>query len=323
MNLALRVFIWAGAIMDNMRPQVRKKYLKNLLREIIGLLFLCIGKPGIRSFPLVFVVHDVSDAPFTHSLLTNTYCSQRVFQLQMGFIKRNFDFIKLKPEDLRLPKTGCLITFDDGYSSSLEATEKLLIENQIQSIHFWNSNTLMTGINSSSIEHLESLKEGRTVDWSNSAPRLKNPKEGIPDKFAGPYLTLEQAKSFASKDFVLIGDHGVEHFYSPSLTNIELQANLGFSKINIDSKVNPLPLWAAPHSAINDEIIYALNSAGYKIIFGGSQYFQNRSTQVIPRIDLNESINSKCSILGAIAITLFRHYLMSLGNKKESISFRD
>jgi peptidoglycan/xylan/chitin deacetylase (PgdA/CDA1 family) len=309
--------------MDDKRPQHAKRCLKNFLREMIGFFFLCIGKPGIKSFPLVFVVHDVSDLPFTHSLLTNSYCSQRVFLEQLGFLRRTFDFICMKLEDLRLPKSGCLITFDDGYSSSMEVTEKLFIENQIQSIHFWNSNTLMTGINFSSIEHLASLNERRLADWSNSTPRLKIPEEGIPDKFAGPYLTLEQAKSFSARDYVLIGDHGVEHFYSPALTNTELRANLSFAKVKMNSDVNPLPLWAAPHSAINDEVVDVLNRAGYKTIFGGKQYFQYKDTQVVPRIDLNESLDSKFSILGAIAITLSRHYFMSLGNKKESISFRD
>lgn len=309
--------------MDNNQHIVTRIYVRNFLREIIGFLFLCIGKPGIKSFPIVFVVHDVSDNPFTHSQLTNSYCSKRVFQLQINFIRRNFDFINLEPEDLKLPKTGCMITFDDGYSSSLEATEKLLISNQIQSIHFWNSKTFTARINSSGLEHLESLKNNRKVDWSNSAPRLKISKEGIPDNFAGPYLTLERAKNFSTRDYVLIGDHGVEHFYSPSLSRIELLENLSFTKVNDISDTQLLPIWAAPHSAINDDIVNVLNSAGYKIVFGGSQYFQYRSTQVIPRIDLNESIDSEFSILGAVAITLLRHYLTSLGNRKESISFRD
>jgi hypothetical protein len=296
--------------------------LKAYLKTLVGIVYLILGKPGLKSLPVVFVIHEVADQPFTHSLVTNTYCSEKVFKVQMDFIRSNFNFISLQLDDLRLPKQGCLMTFDDGYASSKVVTETYLFESHIQSLHFWNPNTLKTGINVSSVEHLNSLLENRRPEWANSNPSLKFCQESFPNNFAGPFLTLEQARDFSTQGLVLIGDHGREHFYSPSLSRDEFIANLSFPINEINSNLNFLPLWAAPHSAINDEVVETLSELGCKIVFGGSQYFQFGNTQVIPRIDLNESLNTKFRILGVIAITFIRHYLWSIGNKKEVIRFR-
>ncbi len=309
--------------MDNFKSFTATNFLRNLAKSVIGLVYLSVGKPGLKSFPIVFVVHEVTDSPFAHPQITNTFCSEKVFQIQMGVLMKYFDFISLQEDELKLPKKGCLITFDDGYLSSRAATEKYLVKNNIQSVHFWNTNTLVNGINTSAIEHLNSFRENRLPDWSKSNPSQKIFQERIPDKFAGPYLTLEQARNFSTICDVLIGDHGMEHFYSPNLSRDELVSNLCFSELNNISGIEFLPLWAAPHSAINDVTVETLASLGCKIVFGGNQYFQFKDTQVVPRVDLNETLKSKFRILGAIAITLVRHYLMSFGNKKEEIRFRD
>jgi hypothetical protein len=66
------------------------------------------------------------------------------------------------------------------------------------------------------------------------------------------------------------------------------------------------PYFAAPHGQLDIERMELISDQGYKVIFSGSSWFKLGNTTIVPRIDMNNSIRSKASLFGAIAILIIR-----------------
>ena len=63
---------------------------------------------------------------------------------------------------------------------------------------------------------------------------------------------------------------------------------------------------AAPHGQMDFERVKLASDRNYEVIFSGFSRTRCGNVQIIPRIDMNNSINSKPSLFGAIAISLIR-----------------
>ena len=66
------------------------------------------------------------------------------------------------------------------------------------------------------------------------------------------------------------------------------------------------PYFAAPHGVLNLNKMELVSSQGYEVIFAGTSWRKIGNTTVLPRLDLNNSIDSKSSLFGAIAILILK-----------------
>jgi hypothetical protein len=293
--------------------QSLRKYFLNFVKWIIGCLYLSIGAPGCKSKIIAFVVHEVGDKPRDHARLTSTYSTKKNFLKQISLLSNYFDFLDPSKDPLWVNKTGCLITFDDGYRGSLDAA--LVLESKkISSIHLINLESINMGMNSSAVLHFSSIESGKKLDWADSTPknfeilmnRLTKSETKRAFEFSGPYLELNELKALSSLSCTVVGDHFLNHFYGNSLTEDEIVENLILINQESKSIVKISPYFAAPHGKLDNSRIKHISTQGYEVIFSGSSWIKVGSTHVIPRIDLNNSIRSKFSLFGAIAILLLR-----------------
>jgi hypothetical protein len=316
MSQSLGISIWDGAIMDNhtlSQPKTIKRNILSIIKWLIGCIYLAIGAPGHRSELIVFVFHEVCDNPREHPRLTRTYSTNKIFSKQISLLSTNFRFINPLADPQWLNKAGCLITFDDGYKGSLAAARKLDAMG-ISSIHFINLDTIHGQINSSALLHFISLHSGKDIKWHDSNPTrfaallsgLSNSQLEDLDQFSGPYMDPSELAELISLPQTLIGDHLLNHWHINSLTQNEFLQNLS----KLSNKFSEIPkmkyYFAAPHGQMDLERVKLVSNKNYEVIFSGFSRVRVGNAQVIPRIDMNNSINSKPSLFGAIAISLIR-----------------
>ena len=293
-----------------------RRYIINLGKWIIGCLYLLLGAPGYKSRIIAFVFHEVGDTPRGHARLTNTYSTNKNFLKQISLLSTNFKFINPERDPQWVNKTGCLITFDDGYKGALEAA-KTLEARGIASIHFMNLDTIYGQVNSSVLLHFISINSAKKTVWSDSTPAVIEKalshfsKTELKDlmEFSGPYMNPVELQELHSLDLAAIGDHFLNHWYANSLTKSEIIENLSSNVQNFNEKYEMKPYFAAPHGQLDKERMELIGNQGYEAIFSGSSWMKLGSTTVIPRIDMNNSIRSKASLFGAVAILIIRSKL--------------
>lgn len=293
-----------------------KKYILNLAKWIIGFLYLILGAPGYKSRIIAFVFHEVGDSPRGHARLTNTYSTNKNFLKQISLLSSNFEFINPERDPQWVNKTGCLVTFDDGYKGALEAA-KTLEDLGIASIHLVNLETIYGQVNSSALLHFISINSMKETVWSDSTPATMDKalsrlsKTELKDlmEFSGPYMNPIELQELSSLNLAAIGDHFLNHWYANSLTKSEIIENLSSNVQNFNEKYEMKPYFAAPHGQLDKEKMELIGNQGYDAIFSGSSWMKLGSTTVIPRIDMNNSIRSKASLFGAVAILIIRSKL--------------
>jgi hypothetical protein len=232
---------------------------------------------------------------------------------QLAFLSSYFKIVDPLEKSTWVNQRGCLITFDDGYRGGLEAA-KILQRMKITSIHHVNLSTIHGQINSSALVHFVNHATGKELKWSDSTPKnleklmatLSEPELQRAVEFSGPYMNPSELKELVSLNHVIVGDHLLNHWYTNSLTDQEVIENLSHPGEGSDSKSIILPFFAAPHGELDFKKMDLIRNQGYKVIFAGSTWEKVGSTIVIPRIDLNNTVNSKCSLFGAVAILLVR-----------------
>jgi hypothetical protein len=274
--------------------------------------------PGSKSKIIAFVIHEVGDMPKGHARLTHTFTSKANFLKQISLLSTYFEFLNPVTDPLWYKKTGCLITFDDGYRGSLEAA-KILEAQEIASIHLVNLETVSGKINSSALLHFKSFESGEQVDWSKSTP--KNVGELLSEltesdlrnliEFSGPYLNTNELAELQSLVYSIVGDHFINHWYGNSLIEREVVENLSLGIEAHYGASDLKPFFAAPHGILDFDRIKLISNRGYEVVFTGHTWTTVGNTVVIPRIDLNNSINSKFSLFGAIAVLVFKSRLKS------------
>jgi hypothetical protein len=294
-------------------PRTLRGTFLSFAKPIIGFLYLLIGAPGYKSKLITFVFHEVTDEPREHARLTNTYSTKKNFLKQLNLLSSHFNIIDPLKNSSWVNQNGCLITFDDGYKGGLEAA-KILEDLKITSIHHVNLNTIHGQINSSALVHFVNHTSGNETNWSDSTPKnleklitnLSNSELQEVSEFSGPYMNPEELQELNSLNHVVIGDHLLNHWYTNSLTNTEVLENLSRVVGRADSKSMVMPFFAAPHGDLDLQKMELIRNQGYEVIFSGSSWTRSESATVIPRIDVNNSINSKYSLFGAIAILILR-----------------
>lgn len=295
-----------------------RRQLLNCIKILMGFAYLVIGAPGSKSKIIAFVIHEVDDTPKGHARLTHTYTSKANFLKQISFLSDNFKFLNPAIDPHWYKKSGCLITFDDGYKGSLDAAKNLEALG-IASIHLVNLETIFGKINSSTLLHYKSIKSGKQVDWSKSTPKyIEILSSGVTEtemhdlnEFAGPYLNAKELDELQSLTYAVVGDHFLNHWYGNSLSETEVVENLSLVAKDRYGELEMRPYFAAPHGVLDVLRIRTISNQGYEVIFSGHTWSKKGNTTIIPRIDLNDSINSKFSLFGAIAVLMLKSKLKS------------
>ena len=293
--------------------QISRKNFLNIAKRIIGSVYLLLGAPGYKSRIIAFVFHEVSDTPRAHARLTNTYSTKKNFLKQISLLSSSFAVINPQTDPLWIDKAGCLITFDDGYKGGLEAAKELEVLG-IESIHLVNLETIYGKINSSALLHFLSVNSAKETIWSDSRPTviaellqgLSKTELNELSKFSGPYMNSKELQELGALTHAVVGDHFLNHWYANSLTNTEIIANLSRNAQNFREGHKVKPYFAAPHGQLDIERMELISDQGYEVIFSGSSWFKLGNTTIVPRIDMNNSIRSKASLFGAIAILIIR-----------------
>jgi len=293
--------------------QVARKNILHTAKWIIGCLYLLLGAPGYKSKIIAFVFHEVSDTPRAHARLTNTYSTKKNFLKQISLLLASFILIDPQTDPLWTDKAGCLITFDDGYKGGLEAAKELEVLG-VASIHFVNLETIYGKINSSALLHFLSVNSAKETIWSDSRPKVM--AELLPvlsktelsklSEFSGPYMDSKELQELDSLTHAVVGDHFLNHWYANSLTKSEIIENLSRSAQNFSESHTMKPYFAAPHGQLDIGRMELIGNQGYEVIFSGSSWLKLGNTSIVPRIDINNSIRSKASLFGAIAILIIR-----------------
>lgn len=296
----------------NSRQLLRRKTL-NFAKWIIGCAYLFIGAPGHKSKIIALVFHEVSDKPRGHARLTNTYSSNKNFMKQIALLIGNFKIINPLEDPQWVNKSGCLITFDDGYRGALDAA-KTLEDLGIASTHLLNLETIYGQFNSSALIHFRDIQLAKETKWSESQPKVMQESlsklssdelKSLAD-FSGPYMNPEELKELISLTRVSLGDHFLNHWYGNSLTDEEIKENLYLNARKFHEIDKMGRYFASPHGEMDDERIRLIVEQGYEVIFSGSSWRKIGNTPIVPRIDMNNSIRSKASLFGAIAILILR-----------------
>lgn len=290
-----------------------RKTALNMTKWMIGCTYLLFGAPGSKLKIIAFVFHDVGDSPRGHSRLTNTYSNNKNFKKQIALLNTSFKFLNPLEDPSWVNKSGCLITFDDGYKGALEAAKTLEVLG-IASIHLLNLETVYGQFNSSALIHFRNLELARKTEWSESKPivmkdylsKLSNMELESLANFSGPYINPQELEELISLNQVTLGDHFLNHWYGNSLTQEEIKENLYLNTKEFREIHKMKPYFAAPHGQLDRERIGLISNQGYEVIFSGSTWMKHGNTSVVPRIDMNNSIRSKASLFGAIAILIIR-----------------
>lgn len=297
---------------QNFQQMVRATFVR-CMRWVIGSVYLLVAAPGYKSRIFAFVFHDVNDVPRGHAQLTRTYSTNKNFIKQISLLKKSFKIIDLRRDSISDGSRGCIITFDDGYQGALEAA-KTLEALEIASIHFINLMTIYGKVNPSALLHFSSLNSNNKTLWSDSKPilieelltKLSSSELNDLAGFMGPYLNRAGLQELFSLNHVLIGDHFLNHWHGNSLSQDELIANLSISAKQYPECQRIGPYFAAPHGQMSYEKMQFISDQGYKVIFSGTSWFKIGHTNILPRIDMNNSIKSKASLFGAIAILIIK-----------------
>lgn len=122
--------------------------MKKFIKTIMGVSFSVL-KNSLEKNPtlLVFIYHDVSEAPSEFSKAYNLNVFPEIFEYQINFIKKNFRIIS--PKDLtrgKFPNKAALITFDDGFRSYFVSAIPILEKHRVPSINFLNMETVKGGL---------------------------------------------------------------------------------------------------------------------------------------------------------------------------------
>jgi len=291
--------------------------LVRFTKIILGAIYVVIGKPGLKKELTVFVFHDVTNKPRQHSLLSKTYCSENLFRSQIKWIKAEFKFIPLEVLGTNeASQKGAVITFDDGYQSVSTYAAPILVKEGVPFICFLNPDVAQGAINSSTLVDFISNKQGKATNWGDSNPKFveRELAELEPAELkqiqlnSGPYMSIEEIKRLEQFKNIRIGNHLSNHWYINSLSASELTAAVSKSQFLLKTLSSNKDWFATPHGQADKIKLQMIAGLGYRIIFSGKKNERFDECAIIPRIDMNTTINSKLILMGSIFIAKLRDH---------------
>ena len=292
----------------------------NILRYIIGSLFIILGKPRLDRHVTSFVFHEVSNTPRAHARQTHTYSDVNTFEKQIGWIQGTFEVRNLQSNFREQGGRECIVTFDDGYLGLIEHALPILEGKGIPAVCFINMATINGELNSSALAMYVANREKLPIDWADSNPRfysqvlenLTSTDLQMIREYQGPFLNGQQLERISNSPLITIGDHLYNHWLLEALTEDEIRSELAKSAKELGALKAYKQIFAAPHGVASLTVLNILLEGGFRSVFSGRGSYSLGAMTIYPRIDLNNDIANVQQFFGAIVISKLR---ASLGGK--------
>ncbi len=284
---------------------------KPTIKFALGLLDIA-TKGRIRANILVgLVYHEVSDNPSKMALDTKTFTSISTFNKQMSWICRFYAVIDISQPKIKYKRGDLVLSFDDGYRSLKNNALPLIRQLEYPVICFLNSSTINKQINASALVSFESKLLREPTMWKNSNPEHYSEKIELLNyleiddlrAYQGEYLTWDDLQELSADPLIKFGNHLQNHWYSPRLTDAALRESIELNEKETSHVVKLEKILAWPHGASTKLQSDIASKEGMKIqMFGMNSRSDNRNTQVILRVDMNQGVSSYPIFRGSLLI---------------------
>jgi len=256
----------------------------------------------LKGKDIILLFHHVGNSVGFQSKFHSV--STHEFQSMLIGMKKDWDFVDenemLTSSSLKGKRPKALLTFDDGYKSTINATSDFLVEQKIPFIHFINTSSMQGEvlwrdkiraiIDAGKSEQFVSFSGLKTLQPSQLYHQTKNPNlvnSKIMAKLVNQYCKEEEIeilnegvefatsidlKKQLSNPFLKIGNHSANHFVLSSLTKEEQQIeiqNAHQQLISLFGVEKVSQVFSAPFGgseSVNQSTIEILKDCGYKAL---------------------------------------------------------
>ena len=260
-----------------------------------------VGQRGLA----VFVFHDVTDQPSPFSRHARIHVSPALFLRQLSWIQDRFTIIHPRQiEDGRVPPKSALLTFDDGWFSFRKVVLPILEAAGLPATVFLNMDVVEGSLKADALAvWLDGEKSSARNSWENLGPvsyrHALQQMEGagelsVLQDFQGRLLDVADVAALNGHPLIAFGNHLSNHWYSPSLTDLEFEEALTTNQHRLQLYQNSLPWLAHPFGVgapLHDECAY---SHGFTRVFTGRGLLNPEPNEkVLHRVDLDGAIRNR------------------------------
>ncbi len=204
---------------------------------------------------IILEYHTITDTPDEDSERYNVRPND--FAAQLDYLQENgyntitaLEYMKWRRGKINLPKKNVILTFDDGYEDNFQYMMPILQAHGMKAVVYVITNEI--------------------------------DKDG--------YLKLDQLKKMQDRG-IEIGSHTANHRALVGLTKKDLKHELEASKQFLEwSGISPVLSISYPNGAYDDEVIKAIESAGYLTAVTGDAGLNNMQTNqyLLQRVNIPE-----------------------------------
>ena len=273
-----------------------------------GAFALGISRRILQKALVVFLYHEVSDAPSDFNRMFGLNISPRIFSRQLELIQQFFhvldpsQFLKEKS-----PRPAALITFDDGNASYFRNALPILKEKKIPSIAFLNMGPIRGEVCWSGLvtylqhceprftEHRDPQPRGddfcrfseaevaRFLGTVDAPPLLEQVR-----RFRGELARPEDLEQASQEPLVYFGNHLYNH-YNVTLSSPSLDGMYRKNQQILEDLPRSLPLFSFPFSRSDLKSVQSLSALGARALFtGGGLPNLNGNGNLYYRVQLSE-----------------------------------
>lgn len=256
----------------------------------------------LKGKDIILLFHHVGNSVVFQSKFHSV--STQLFQSMLIGMKKDWDFVDenemLTPSSQKGKRPKALLTFDDGYATTLTETNDFLAEQRIPFIHFVNTSSMQGEvlwrdkiraiIDAGKAEQFVSFSGIKTLEPSKLYHQSKNPKLVNSKRMAAlvnnfcideaieikkeelEFATSNELKIQLSNPFLKIGNHSANHYVLSSLSKEEQQFEIQKAHqqlISLFGVEKVSQVFAAPFGgkeSVNQSTIEILKDCGYKAL---------------------------------------------------------
>lgn len=202
------------------------------------------AEPGGRRELLVLAYHAVSSSWKSPLAVSEAALRTQVEYLRRrGYVGLTLSDAERRRQDRTLPERSVVVTFDDGYESTLRAADVLA------SVEFPGTVFVVTGF----------VESGDPLSWHGVAHELR------PDTVdeLRP-LSWDQAAWLVDRGWE-VGSHTVTHPLLTQLTGERLRSELDDSRAEIERRLGACTSLAYPYGLADERVADAARASGYAV----------------------------------------------------------
>jgi peptidoglycan/xylan/chitin deacetylase (PgdA/CDA1 family) len=284
----------------------------------------------LRDAIVVFLYHDVEDAPSPFNQMFDLAVTPSTFREQLELIGEHFHFIG--PDELVTgdhPTPAALVTFDDGNVGYVRHAVPILKEKGIPSVCFVNMGPAQGDLCSAGLgaflEYVEPGPSGRIGEEGGhfttfGESELSRRVAAISDvdafrervrAFRGGVATKADLDALSSEPFVYLGSHLYNHYNAGKLSEERLKEEYWKNQRLLDAHPRGTRLFSypfgQPRMSYNDRTTRVLHEQGAFVIF--SAYALPNFTRRGPfyhRVAMHEAVRTRDELFRAIVKNYLR-----------------